>query len=651
MELANQKPSLGIAGPERYRPISKLGYGGMADVFLGVQLAEQGFERLVVIKRINAQEYKNDHSIQMFIDEARIIGSLNHPHIVRVYDLGRVKDQICITMEYIDGENLEYMVRTLRKAQKSFPLPIVFKLVIEACEALHYAHTVTSPDGKPLNLVHRDIGAQNLMIDSQGYLKLIDFGIAKSNVQTEFTLPGLIKGKLAYLAPDVFKFKDIDGRVDLYAMGLVLYELLTMTHAFSFTSEMSMPEIINSILQDSFQPPREINSAIHPELEAIIYKAADKDRDKRYQTGEEFVRALYDFAYKHDGIASTSDIKNWFQTEFKQRIEQRRKFEQLVQEKANRIKKKTTNSGIISIPAALNPDERPKPSQPEAPSDSKPQPLPPPQNLVIASKHTNPYLVAAAVFLLFIGAMVVVRQLFLTNRPTNLEITAPIIVQETSSQPLNQQADSKPTPATKFPPATTVPSLEQILEASAALTTTAVLPPTKAANQTKAAPAPTRKQVDVPEDNADDLTTAIEAAVAEPEEPKDIPKPPTEKVAVPGPVEKPTLPPLVATLEPFKIDQPTAPTEKPAVVATINLLSGNGNWSGEQVANNGCSYCHAMDWKKKTKSQWLRFITRGHHNQHRDLSLYFSKAEVERLLEFISERDDSKPVRGIVGAP
>ena len=108
-------------------------------------------------------------------------------------------------MEYIDGENLDFMLRALKNGKKTFPLPIVCKLMIEACEALHYAHTVKAPDGTSLDLVHRDIGAQNLMIDSQGYFKVIDFGIAKSTVQTEFTLPGLIKGKLSYLAPDVFK--------------------------------------------------------------------------------------------------------------------------------------------------------------------------------------------------------------------------------------------------------------------------------------------------------------------------------------------------------------------------------------------------------------------------------------------------------------
>ncbi len=169
-----------------------------------------------------------------------------------------------------------------------------------------------------------------------------------------------------------------------------------------------MPEIINSILQDSIPSPAEFNPSVPPELEAIVYKATDKNRDRRYQTGEDFARALYEFADKHEGIASTMEVKNWYQSEFRQRIEQRRKFEQLVQEKADRIKKKTSNSGIISLPSTLDSPEKPVAST-ERPTTV--QPVGP----IIASKHTNPYLTLAVAFLLFIGGMIVIHQLFLKN--------------------------------------------------------------------------------------------------------------------------------------------------------------------------------------------------------------------------------------------
>jgi serine/threonine protein kinase len=708
---------------ERYRPIAKLGSGGMADVFLGVQLGEQGFERLLVIKKIHARGLKNDSAIQMFIDEARCIASLNHPHIVKVYDLSRVRDQICITMEYIDGENLDYMLRALKNAKKIFPLPIVCKLMIEACEALHYAHTVKSPDGTPLNLVHRDIGAQNLMIDSQGYLKVIDFGIAKSTVQTEFTLPGLIKGKLSYLAPDVFKFKDIDGRVDLYALGLVLYELVTMQRPFSFSSETSMAEILNSILQDSIHPPTEINHSIPPDLEKVIFKATDKDRNRRYQTGEEFAQALYDFANKHEGIATTLEVKNWYQTEFKQRIEQRHKFEQQVQEKANRIKKKTTNSGIIALPPTLDSEERKEKITPTPEQQVLPvQPAGP----IITPKHTNPYFLLTLAFLLFIGGMIVVHQLFLKSNQSEQEITlAPTPVQTQKSQlptqtkptpppenkpkPLpsssapasdvaaptpNSSASNVPAlPAQPPPPAPTNPTAKESTEEKTKPETTAdndanvilvdkptvpskaVAVPPKAAVEPHKAPAAVAKKPAYqplprrrPAIRTNDTTSETdEAGLSSGEKPEvetqsgttnlvsaPVTSPPptaSEKAASDSTVamaEMPKIDKLVTPKPPS--NQSVSEPKKPAAVATINLLSGNGNWTGDQTAKVGCTHCHPIDWNKKTKSQWQYFITRGLHNRHRDLKLYFSEGELSRLINSISakEKEFKKP-KGIAG--
>ena len=708
MEPIDKRLNVVVPQPERYRPIAKLGSGGMADVFLGVQSGEQGFERLLVIKMIHAQGLKNDSAIQMFIDEARVIASLNHPHIVKVYDLSKVNDQICITMEYIDGENLDFMLRALKKSQKGFSLPIICKLVIEAAEALHYAHNVKSPDGKSLHLVHRDIGAQNLMIDSQGYLKVIDFGIAKSTVQTEFTLPGLIKGKLSYLAPDVFKFKDIDGRVDLYALGLVLYELVTMKRPFSFSSETSMPEIINSILQDSIPSPTELNQSVPAELEAIIYKATDKNRDKRYQTGEDFASALYEFADNHEGIASTLEVKNWYQKEFKERIEQRRKFEQLVQEKADRIREKTTNSGIISLPSTLGAEEKPGASTEKRTTVERVGPI-------IASKHTSPYLTLAVAFLLFIGGMVLVHQLFLRSDQGQEEIKVNSNnIQVQTPQPAAQpKADTKPKPSARSSVAAPVAG-----DPSPARSATPESIPPVAKDEVKVSPVP------APDSNATAarVDNPIETSKAAAEKPKaaevtskrSIYQPPLRRrpaiqtddanieyldasssatqpadkqstsgstgavgaaMTQPKPVEKTVPDSGAAMIEPPKIDNTAAATDKsvatnitknglqraflqpanepkkPVTVATINLLSGNGSWTGEQVSTHGCPYCHAMDWKKKTKNQWLRFISRGSHNQHRDLRLYFSDGEIARLIEYLSSKDEETKKPGGVAGP
>jgi serine/threonine protein kinase len=714
MRSPDQKGTETVPEQERYRPIAKLGSGGMADVFLGVQFGEQGFERLLVIKKIHARGLKNDSAIQMFIDEARVIASLNHPHIVKVYDLSRVRDQICITMEYIDGENLDYMLRALKNAKKTFPLPIVCKLMIEACEALHYAHTVMSPDGTALNLVHRDIGAQNLMIDSQGYLKVIDFGIAKSTVQTEFTLPGLIKGKLSYLAPDVFKFKDIDGRVDLYALGLVLYELVTMKRPYSFSSETTMAEILNSILQDPIRPPTGINPSVLPDLEKIIYKATDKDRDRRYQTGEDFARALYDFANKHDGIATTLEVKNWYQTEFKQRIEQRHRFEQQVQEKANRIKKKTTNSGIIPVPPTIASESKFKSSF----SSEQQLPVQPAEPVIISDKHKSSYLFLAATFLVLIGVILLVYQIFFKSSQGEKEITlTPSTVQSPTSQTLGQpkstpSADAKPKPTTisvatapAAPSPVSVPAPSPVPASVPAATSlpsaTPVSPPAAAADrdskvalvgkptvlakaageQPKAHAAVVRKPIYQPpsrrkptnrtndttieyiddtqssaEKKEGETTSAQAGVVNAPVTP--LSASPSEKAEPDSTVAMAEINKSATTTEKSVASsvgknpssQPGNETKKQVAVATINLVSNTGNWSGEQVATQGCTYCHPIDWGKKTKSQWQRFLSRGLHNKTRDLSLYFSKGELSRLMGFISSKEeDSKQPKGIAG--
>jgi serine/threonine protein kinase len=674
MDPIDEKVTVVVPKPERYRPIAKLGSGGMADVFLGVQLGEQGFERLLVIKMVHAQGLKNDSAIQMFIDEARVIASLNHPHIVKVYDLSRVNDQICITMEYIDGENLEYMLRALKSAKKTFPLPIISKLMIEAAEALHYAHNVKAPDGKSLNLVHRDIGAQNLMIDSQGYLKVIDFGIAKSTVQTEFTLPGLIKGKLSYLPPDVFKFKDIDGRVDLYALGLVLYELVTMKRPFTFSSETSMPEIINSILQDSIPSPTEFNNSIPPELEAIIYKATEKNRDKRYQTGEDFARALYDFADKYEGIASTLEVRNWYQNEFRQRIEQRRKFEQLVQEKSDRIRKKTTNSGIIPLPSTLDSQEKPVAS-------TEKQTAVRPVGPIIASKHPNLYLTLAVAFLLFIGGMVLIQQLFLKSA----QVPIPYPPTDTKPNPSAISSVATPVAGDPSPERSATPAATQLVAKTEVATKSApevdrnaavarIDKPT--ARRPTYQPSPRRRPT-IQTNDADIENLDARSHSAESADNRSTSGPAGGVVAAvtqSKPAEKTASDSSAAIAEPLKTDdsgttndkstapnitkqdqkpvsnQPTNESKKPVAVATINLLSGNGSWTGEQVATHGCTYCHAMDWKKKTQNQWVRFISRGSHNQHRDLKLYFSDGELAKLTEYISsKKEEVRKSTGVAG--
>lgn len=431
MNLPSELDSTGIDDlKNRYRLIAKLGSGGMADIFLGVQLGEQNFERLVVIKKIHAHglDMKNVDAVKMFIDEARTVATLNHPHIVKVFDLNRLKDDIIITMEYVDGETVAYLIKTLIKDQKSFPLNVSCRLILQACEALQYAHSATTPGGKPLGLIHRDIDPQNLMLDSNGYLKIIDFGVAKTTSQTEMTAPGMFKGKVSYVAPDVFRFKDIDHRVDVYSLGLVFYAMLTKKKPFPFKKDVTVAEIIERVLKEPLPPPSMINPEVPRELDEIIARAIHKERDKRYQSAEEFSEALELFSTNKVGIATTAEVKNWFRAEFDARIAQRREFERKALKKAKEMGKldpavaadpsradlRTTTPGMRGTAA----DELTFPTQSASGLTTDLPPTGATSNSMAPmaqGKSGNPYLILLFAFILFAGGAVLVQQLFFSS--------------------------------------------------------------------------------------------------------------------------------------------------------------------------------------------------------------------------------------------
>ena len=402
---------------ERYRLLSRLGSGGMADVFLGVQLGEQNFNRFVVIKRIHSTWLSNESAIKMFIDEAQIVATLNHPHIVKIFDLSRLDRDICITMEYVDGENLEYIRKALRKAEARMPLPIVCKLMIEACEALHYAHSALRPDGRRLSLIHRDIAPNNLMLTSNGYLKVIDFGIAKS-AQSELTVPGMIKGKFAYMAPDLFRFNDIDGRVDIYSLGLVFYELVTLKKPFIYSKDVTVAQVIDRVLNDPLPAPSEVQQDLPRELDEIIMKAVHKDRDARYLTGEDLAADIRSFAEGFGGLASSADVEGWQKRQFAERLAKRRDFEKNAMEKASQlIAAAQQNPQSLSLsPKSIN----------ESPTSLSPMSISTDSSHPTSFTPTNPYVFLLVVALVFFAGALVVHQLFFkkfeTTPPRQLQV-------------------------------------------------------------------------------------------------------------------------------------------------------------------------------------------------------------------------------------
>ena len=311
---------------QKYQFLAKIGSGGMGDVFLAIQRGAVDFSRLVVIKRIHdyqGQAYSEERT-KMFLNEASVVASLNHPHIVKIYDFCMTGPFVCIVMEYVEGETLKHVFKSCKKFGRRIPVGLACRLILDACDALRYAHNSTSPTGESLQVIHRDIGLHNLMLDSNGYLKIIDFGIAKSNFQSDLTSPDLVKGNPGYMAPDVFTETTPDHRIDIYALGLCLYELLTHTRAFKFEKTVTLGQIIHEINDRELPPPSKIVSDLPDGIDLVVSKSIAKNREERYKTAEEFARELE--AVSRPILMTGSEVGQWFTENFASRLKERREF-------------------------------------------------------------------------------------------------------------------------------------------------------------------------------------------------------------------------------------------------------------------------------------------------------------------------------------
>lgn len=269
--------------------LNRVALGGMAEVFRAKFSGPGGFQKVVAIKRI-LPEYTRDHNfLQMFVDEARIAGSLRHPHIVQIQELGEIEGVFFISMEYIDGIDLARVIKIRRALQQPIPVELVIEIGICICRALDYAHNECDPDGRPLQMIHRDVTPHNILISKKGECKLTDFGIAKAAQNIAETAVGELKGKISYMSPEQAEGVQLDMRSDIFQVGIVLYEMLTLQKMFEGNSDQS---ILNKIQNAQFEPPRRIMTGVPKWMEQVILKALATDPNERYQTSAELQKAL-----------------------------------------------------------------------------------------------------------------------------------------------------------------------------------------------------------------------------------------------------------------------------------------------------------------------------------------------------------------------
>jgi len=657
---SDTKGGVGLDGNlgDRYRLLGKLGSGGMADVFLAVQRGEEGFERLVVMKKVHTRWMKQEESaIKMFIEEARTVASLSHPNIVKVFDLSKMGEDICIAMEYVDGENLEYVSAVLKKRNLQFPLKVACTLIVQACEALHYAHTAKTPDGKPLKLVHRDVGPHNIMLDSNGYLKIIDFGIAKSAAQGDLTSPGVIKGKLSYLAPDIFKFKDIDGRIDLYALGLVFYRLLTLKIPFPFKSDVTIAEVLTKILKDPLAAPSTVNPSIPTEFDAIIAKATHRDRDERYQSGEALADAIRATAEKHGGLASNSEVRNWFQEQFKARLAKRREFDTKALAKAKLLAKKEAEGS-----------ERPAQSMSsftgemrKAPQLSVPPPVPKKPESAPPRRRMNMAVILIVILLGLTAGAVIVHQVVTKSSSGDPKgKTGPKVDKDPHVASVLPKVDPDKTADKAEPPKEHPPKVDgRKPDPKPRPDKVAVISKPKPISPDKTT---SRKRRKIKKPKPRPQPVKVVKPIVEPKDPpiKDKPKPKTDTSPDTAKVEPAIKPEPLVDKPPVEVTKPgpiTKPKPDPMVadVSAIRWISGAGEWNGKRVITQGCARCHNGSKAKpfkfaiKTRRQWERFFKRNRHERKVTLSNYFSPTELKLGLKFILDQITKGKKSGIAG--
>lgn len=275
----------------RYILLRKLAVGGMAEVFLACPQGARARDERIVIKRILSNLAADDHFVTMFLNEARIAARLSHPNIVRLFDLGKEGQSYFLAMEFIHGEDLGALIARLNAQGRHLPLPLALRIVREACRGLHYAHTKLDEHGRPLQLIHRDVSPQNIMVSFEGEVKLLDFGIARAANQSSTTRTGEIKGKYAYIAPEQARGTALDQRCDIFSLGLVLYELLTGHSPLRRGNDLIT---LRAAIECDIAPPSRF-AALPAALEAIVLKALARDPARRFASAIDFERAIERF--------------------------------------------------------------------------------------------------------------------------------------------------------------------------------------------------------------------------------------------------------------------------------------------------------------------------------------------------------------------
>ena len=339
----------------KYTLLRRMATGGMAEIFLALQRSVAGFEKLIVIKRILPAMNGDRGFIDMLLHEARVAASLSHPNIVQTIDVGQADNQYFIALEHVHGEDLRSIVRQMKKkGVMQFPFEHAIAIILGMCAGLSYAHERRDLDGSPLNIVHRDVSPQNVIVGFAGDVKIVDFGVAKSGTQSglENTKSGQLKGKVPYMSPEQARGEEVDWRSDIFAVGVMLFELTTGKRLFKGPTEY---ETLKLIVDKDYPRPSWVSPGYPAALETIVVRALSKDREQRYQTAREMQADLEAFVRDEklpvSSIALAEFMKSLFEEKLaaqKEALMQGRQLADIIASEINHQTEHTVSTGVDS---------------------------------------------------------------------------------------------------------------------------------------------------------------------------------------------------------------------------------------------------------------------------------------------------------------
>ncbi|HLU68446.1 MAG TPA: protein kinase [Kofleriaceae bacterium] len=369
----------------KYTLLCKLATGGMGELHVGRQTGAGGFEKLVVIKRLLPHLAEDAHFVAMLLDEARIAARLSHPNVCQVYDLGEAEGHYYIAMEHLEGVPASLVLRRARRAGQKLDLGLAAAILRQACDGLHHAHELTDSEGNLVELVHRDVSPSNLFVTASGLVKVLDFGVAKSQDALARTHTGALKGKYAYMSPEQVLGNPVDRRADVFSLGVVLFELLTAQRLFWRDSEYKM---FQAIVEDPIPSLLDHRPGLPPAVGKVVDRALSRDPERRFASARDLGEALEE-AVSGIGLWKSSAIGDYVSTHFADLIEEKRRDVQQGIARADRVRR--------ARPALSDPDiviERPAatPATPvpaaAAPADAAP--------VAVAAEGTLPVYTGAA---------------------------------------------------------------------------------------------------------------------------------------------------------------------------------------------------------------------------------------------------------------